>query len=270
MTMTDRVTQAYRRDVRNRFLIADPFRRWAPFMDYFTKRPLLAADIDPGTVNQASQRLTLAMNPDWMVAGTNMTSALSTFSSGGGITLTTAGANADQAILQPAFTNTNVYLTGIGGTTGAAGTAPWLSAKEIEFNARISLSSVAAVRFMMGFKLTNTPTLATDNDQAMFHFDTAATLNTTFRCVSSNTNVDQEVVTGGEVGPLVVAAATDYMLRIVIDENRNPHFYINGALAYTGAQLATPMAFLPFIGIQALAVAAKAVSIREVGLSRIF
>lgn len=247
----------------------DPRKTWS-FEDNFRKRALVEADMDPAAFSQAAQRLLSAANTDWKASGTNMTSALATFSPDGGLVMTTAGANNDQALLSPSTVNgAATQLSGIGGSTGAAGVAPWLAAKEPHFEAIVRLSSVAAVRFVAGFKLTTDPTLTTDNDQVMFSFDTASGVNAArWRCVTSVANVDTDTVENS--GAFTLVAATDYRLQIRVASDRKPAFLINDQLVGTGPALTTPMAFIPVIGVQALAVAAKAFTIRRGRLSRLF
>lgn len=247
---------------------SDPSTRWV-FVDPMVKRPLIASDLDPGTVNQAAVRLLSAANLNLMAAGTNMTSALSTFGSAGGVTLTTAGANNDQALLVPASVNSGgTFITEIGGSTGTSTpTSPWLTNKSLKFEAIINLSSVANVRLVAGFKLTNTPTLATDDDQVYIGFDTGSSVTATrFRRVHSVAGTDFDVAES--TGGFTVAAATDYRLSIDLDANRVPTFFINGRQIGIGSALTNSCGLMPVIGLQALTGAAKAMTIKRVRLER--
>lgn len=240
------------------------------FEERFIKRPLLLADMDPSTINQAAVRLLTAANTNWSVSGTNMTSALSTNASGGGLTLTTAGASADQAMLSPGVVNTNVSTSGIGGTTGAAGTAPWLTAKSLRFRTMISLSSIASVRVVLGYKLTATPTIATDDDQVLFQFDTAATIADRWQMVTSVGGTDTQTACPSTIADYTPVINTNYFMEIKLATNGAPSFYINGRLMGTGPAMTATMALIPFFGVQALASGAKAISIRSLRLARLY
>jgi hypothetical protein len=246
----------------------DKFTRYG-LEERFHQRPILAAAMDPGTVDQAAFRLTQGANRNFMVAGTNMTSALSVLAASGGITLTTAGANNDQALLIPA--------TAINSVDQSAWTkTDWLTQKSPRFHCLVSLSSVASVRFFAGLKLTSTPTLATDDDQAYLSFDTGSSVSATgWRLVSSATGTDADKAARalGQAGNAVypdVAAATDYLLSVIVDATRVPHFYVNGEFVGAGQQLTTAIGLKPFVGIQALTGAAKAITVRLVRASRLY
>ena len=101
-------------------------------------------------------------NRNFEVLGTNMTSELCTFNTSGGITMTTAGGANDQAILAPHLdTNQTSWTSTLFGTHN-----------ELEFQTSVSIDSISNSTFWVGLKLTNTPVIATDADQAFFVFDT--------------------------------------------------------------------------------------------------
>ncbi len=250
--------------------------RWYHY-ENFSGRPIIESDLDLtfSAANQAAQRIYTAANKVWKVSGTNMTSALSTFDSGGGIKLTTAGANNDQALLSPATVNSAAtYVSAIGGSTGTSTpTSPWLSTKAPIMHAIIELPSVAAVRLVAGFKLTTTPTLATDNDQAFIGFDTAhATIATKFRVCGSvgGTDYDYEAKANSTQALSAVAVDTRYVLTVgILATSRVPFFAINGQpVGPSIPALTDACGFFPVIGLQALTGAAKSVKIRSVLLSR--
>lgn len=250
--------------------------RWYHY-ENFSGRPIIEADLDLtfSAANQAAQRIYTAANKVWKVSGTNMTSALSTFDSGGGIKLTTAGANNDQALLSPAtVASAATYVSAIGGSTGTSTpTSPWLSTKAPIMHAIIELPSVAAVRLVVGFKLTTTPTLATDDDQAFIGFDTAhATVATKFRACGSiaGTDYDNEAKANSTQALSAVAADTKYVLTVgVLATSRVPFFAINGQpVGPAIPALTNACGFFPVIGLQALTGSAKSVKIRSVLLSR--
>jgi hypothetical protein len=229
----------------------DP-KDWYVLRDTFVQRPILSGDYDPSTINQAAVRLLTGANRDFSVAGTAATASV--LAVGGGVTLTTATSTNDQSILQP-----RVDINSIAQTQWR--TAGFTAAKQLRFRALVSLSNVASVRFMAGLKLTNTPTLATDDDQAMFHFDTA--VGTAWRVVDSNAGTDNTQAVG-----VTVAATTDYLLDIVVKE-AIPTYYINRVKVAGGKALKTADATLiPFVGIQTLTTAAKAFTIKHLLVAR--
>lgn len=192
------------------------------------------------TYNSAQMQLGLDKSADFEILGTNMTSALVTFTSGGGITLTTAGAATDSAILLPHLD------TDLSPWTAAA----WNTDRELSFRARIETDAlIADETIWAGFKLTNTATTATDNDQVMFRFKDDASSGV-WQAISSDddrsgTATDDDVTaTSG-----AVAISTAYDLLIQLDGNRVPRFYINGVLKATGLALNSNITLIPYIGI---------------------
>lgn len=250
--------------------------RWYHY-ENFSGRPIIESDLDLtfSAANQAAQRIYTAANKVWKVSGTNMTSALSTFDPGGGIKLTTAGADNDQALLSPAtVASAATYVSAIGGSSGTSTpTSPFLSTKAPLMHAIIELPSVAAVRLVAGFKLTTTPTLATDNDQAFIGFDTAhATIPAKFRVCGSvgGTDYDYEAKANSTQALTDVAADTRYVLTVgVLPTSRVPFFALNGQpVGPSIPALTDACGFFPVIGFQALTGSAKTIKIRSVLLSR--
>lgn len=212
-------------------------------IERFTQAPLLNAAIAVGA------------NLNFEVLGTNMTSALSTFATtGGGITLTTAGASADSSILLAHLTTKQSNWNSTG----------WGTSERIVFETVIKTgASVALTSIWAGFKLTNTPVVATDNDQVFARYD-AATASGVWQLITSATNVDTTVNTG-----ITVAASTKYHIKIVVDGNRIARLYINGTLAATSsAALTASVALKPYIGVLANTGAAKAITIRGLRCSK--
>lgn len=82
------------------------FSKTVNLEEYFYQRPALKAvnELAGSGADTAATFLAYTIaNKNFSVIGTNMTTALCTFSSKGGITLNTAGASADQAILSPSL-----------------------------------------------------------------------------------------------------------------------------------------------------------------------
>lgn len=195
----------------------------------------------------------VAANLNFEIVGTNAADAGSTFSDGGGTLQTTAGASGDQQIITPHLDTKQ--------SSWAA--TKWNTNDRPIFEANIkTAASIADIVIWAGLKLTNTSVTATDNDQAMFRF-APATNSGKFEAISSATGVDTAKDTG-----VTVAASTGYHLMIKVDAARIPRFYINGVLVSTGAALTANVDLIPYVGVQASAVAAKALTTRALGCSK--
>lgn len=236
----------------------------------FRKKPYINTDTDPGAAySQATVRNQLAANDTFQAAGTNMTTALVTAAVGGGVTLTTAGANNDQAILQP-FTQTSVVGTTFG-ASGASGSVLNTS-NQPQMHAVVSLSSIAAVRFCFGLKLTNAPDITTDNDQAEIMFSTSGAVSTSqFTVNSSIGGTDVEALARSPIGEAFTpAAATTYVLGVTVNSDRIARYMINGQTVGFSGILTANTGLWPVIGVQALTGAAKAVTVRSLLLGAKF
>ena len=95
-----------------------------------------------------------------------------------------------------------------------------------------------------GLKLTNTPVIATDDDQAFFRFAPADNSGK-WAAVNSIGGTDDAADSG-----VTVAASTVYHLAISISAARVATFYINGVLVETTAALTDAVDLIPFIGVQ--------------------
>lgn len=206
------------------------------------------------TSNAAAHLAKNIADPHFEVLGTNMTTALSTYNAEGGITLTTAGADNDQAILLP-------HLD--------AGQSPWTQItwgtdREVAWQIRFDTgSSIAAMILWAGLKLTNTPTIATDNEQVFFRYQNAVNSGK-FEAIYSIGGTDVTVDSG-----VTVAASTAYELVIAISAARIARMFINGALVATSTALAAAADLIPYLGVQASgAAAAKAVTVHGQSISR--
>lgn len=242
--------------------VTDPRRRYT-LVEKFLHRPVLAATLDFAAFSQAAMRLFTGASKEFNIAGTNAADAGSALAAGGGVTLSTAGANNDQILLIPAVA--------INAVDQSAWTkAGFKTTKESLLQAVISLPSIANVRFFMGLKLTSTPAIATDADQALISFDTASAVSAAaWRHVSRNTaNANLDVAAPTRVA--AVAAATTYLLEVKLDSTRYPHFYVNGELIGAGQQLKDATDLIPFVGLQALTAAAKSFTIWHLAASRLY
>lgn len=237
---------------------AMPYDRWG-LLERFDKLPQLSAVTQAptgDTFNTAAFLAEQRASQNFEVLGTNAVSASVTRNAEGGITLTTAGASGDSVIILPHLTADQSPWTGV----------TWGTDKELIFEAVIKTkASVASMAFWVGLKLTNTPVVATDNDQVMVHFDTGSLVSATkLRTVSSIGGTD----TDGATGP-TVAAATVYKIKIVIAADRTARIYVNGALLATTGALTDATDLIPYIGVKALTAAAKSIDVYQEALSRI-
>lgn len=242
--------------------------------EYFLQRPALNADFDAAYTVEVAR----AANRNFEVAGTNMTTALCTFDHEyGGVTLTTAGADNDAAIIQPHEDSNQSYL-------GVAGVFD--SQNEVDFAASITTgASIADTAFFAGLKLTNTPVYATDADSIYFLYSS----NDDMGALTTNANLHVAFSRGGadrisDLG-IAVAANTKYDLRIQIDSARKAAVFVDGVqynittettaggVAVTAgttrsAAITDNVALKPFVGVQALTGSAKAIRVHYEKISR--
>lgn len=226
--------------------------------DNFKQRPVLAATLDPSTINQAALRLYTGANKDWVIAGTNAANAGSAIDVDGGCILTTAGADNDQMILRPTPAINSVAQS------------PWNTIEfEPEHGARfeavIEVPALTAVLVQVGFGLTPVLDLDTDDDAAKFQFSVeGATSVANWTAHTSIGGTDA----ASDSGTIALAAKT-IRLAVHISSSRVPRFYINGVKKHTGAALTAGANLIPFLGVQALAAAAKGIKVRSVRGSRL-
>ena len=244
------------------------------FDEWFLQRPGINANIDQVSTVEVQR----ALNRNWEALGTNMTTALATFAStSAGVLATTAGADADQAILTPHLDTA---------ATAWAGTK-WGTENSVHFETSIMLPALDNQKVWAGLKLTNDQLVATDDDQMYFKFQTDATNSeaftdfTTWHFVHSigGTDFISQI-------PVTVAANTPYHLKITIDSDRKASIFVNGeqynvttTSGSTGGTAVTKgttpsgaltddVDFIPYVGIEAGAAAAEAVNVHYVCCSR--
>lgn len=186
-------------------------------------------------------------NADFELFGTNMTSALATFNaSRGGFRLTTAGANNDQAGIQPRQTN--------------SGDSRWATGFNVSLQPKwgrsFRLTSVAAIQVSQGLSLTNAQNLTTDDDQVKLWFTTATGGN--FLIAYSIGGTDATIDTG-----VTPAADTEYRLRIEVQADRTAKVYLNDTHVGTTAALTANAVLKPYGCLQALTGAAKSWDLRD-------
>lgn len=243
--------------------------------EYFVQRPGLNADIAQAST-VAVQR---ALNRNFEVLGTSMTTALCTFSGTvAGVTITTAGAEGDQAIIAPHL--------------DPAATA-WASVlfgteNRVEWECMIRTSSaIDNQKVWAGLKLTNDQLVATDANQAFFKFQTDATNSEVFtdftklHFVYSVAGIDYISRL-----PITVAASTNYHLKIEFDSFRKMAIFVNGtqynvtdtpgstggAVVTAGTTKSLAMTndidLIPYIGIEAGDASAAALDVGYEAISR--
>mgnify|MGYP003667949591 FL=1 len=248
--------------------------------EWFTQLPKLNAVniIDPDADDAAALALHVLANKNFEVLGTNMTSALSTRNAtAAGITLTTATADQDQAILLP---HLDANQTGWSGTK-------WGTENQTVWECSINTNAIDNQKLWAGLKLTNDQLLVTDDDKAYFKFQTDATNSEAFTDFTKWHFIHS---IGGtdfiSVLPITVAANTIYHLKIEIDSARKLSIFVDGqqynitttsgstggTAVTTGTTKSGAMTndvdLIPYIGIEAGAAAAEAVDVHYECISR--
>ena len=248
--------------------------------EWFTQLPKLNAVniIDPDANDAAALALHVLANKNFEVLGTNMTSALSTRNAtAAGITLTTATADQDQAILLP---HLDANQTGWSGTK-------WGTENQTVWECSINTNAIDNQKLWAGLKLTNDQLLVTDDDKAYFKFQTDATNSEAFTDFTKWHFIHS---IGGtdfiSVLPITVAANTIYHFKIEIDSARKLSIFVDGiqynitsTSGSTGGTAVTSgttksgamtddVDLIPYIGIEAGAAAAEAVDVHYECISR--
>ena len=226
--------------------------------EWFRQKPALNAvlalpgsDSTPATAT-ALTAYTVA-NKDFEIVGVNAATANATFHITGGITLTTASTSGDQMILTPHLdTDQSIW----------AGTK-WNTGKQILMDAWIRTgASVAAMKIIAGFKLTNTPVVATNDDQAFFRYE-AGVNNGCWQFISSRAGTDTTTSLEGASTRITVTASTLYRLTIEVDAARRVMAYINGQKAFRTplAALADNIDLIPYVGVETATAGQKAITV---------
>ena len=234
----------------------------------------------PHTLQQIAQLINCEFvgNENFEVLGTNMTSALSTRNAtAAGITLTTAGADQDQAIVLPHLDSNQTAWTG----------TKWGTENQTTWECSINTNAIDNQKLWAGLKLTNDKLVATDDDQAFFKFQTDATNSEAFTDFTKWHFVHS---IGGtdfiSVLPITVVANTIYHFKIEIDSARKLSIFVDGiqynitsTSGSTGGTAVTSgttksgamtddVDLIPYIGIEAGAAAAEAVDVHYQCISR--
>lgn len=231
--------------------------------EFFTKLPdanaVLAAAYDNADATNATNTAITASrtlaNKDFEILGTNADIAdFSWDTISGGVKMTTGGADNDQLIILPHLDTKQTSWTGV----------LWGTENQVIWETAIRTgASIATILIWAGLKLTNTPTIATDDDQAYFRFDTDVP-DTNIQIISSIGGVDTTTDSG-----VALAASTTYNLRIELDSSRKAHFYINEVEIYVSTALTDDIDLIPYVGLQSLAGAADDMTLCYQKISRI-
>ena len=263
------------RDTR-RYYLHEGFKQ-RPALNAVATAPLTDADAT-AAANDAIIIARGIANRDFEVLGTNMTTALCTFNAtAAGIVLTTAGADADQAIVAPHLdTNQTAWQV-----------TEWGTENQVEWECSLNTNAIDNQKLWAGLKLTNDQLVATDANQAFFKFQTDATNSEAFtdftllHFVYSVADTDYISAL-----PITVAANTIYHLKISIDSDRKAAIFVDGVqynvtttsgstggtAVTTGttktAALTDNIDLIPYIGIEAGAAAAEAVDVHYQAISR--
>lgn len=226
-------------------------------LETFQRRPVLASDLDPATINQAAVRLLTGANKDFIISGTNAANAGSALHVNGGVKLDTGGLDNDQIILSPATAINSVDQT-------AWRTVEWEPEHELDFETIFELPSLDNILLHVGLGLTAALDLTTDADQAKVQFSTEGSTSTSnFTAATSVGGADAEEDLG--VAP---TADKSIRIRITTDPNGVPRFYVNNVLKHTGSALTSGVNLIPFMGVQALTGSVKSFIPRMLRLSR--
>lgn len=218
----------------------------------FKRLPLLNASIG------------ITANPDFEINGTGtVANADQAFDIGGGILISTDAAT-------PAA-NENTYVTphldALQSAWAKAGL--WGSEDEVMVETQVNLPSIALMHARFGlFEDAAQPSdlalTGSDDNAAFFLFDEDnATSGTQWLCVVNVAGVDTVVASG-----VTVAAATEYKLRVELDADRAPHFYINDRQVYQGPVMTDAVNLVPQIAVGTDTTAIKTMAIRYLRASR--
>lgn len=231
--------------------------------EYFNQRPGLNASIaaaftDADATAANNTTLTVARevaNKNFEILGTSATADDITFATtDAGILCTLDGADNDQVIILPHLDTNQTAWTGV----------LWGTENQVEWECAIKTGSVVTTTLLWaGLKLTNTPTIATDDDAVWFRYSTDDS-NSYWMMNYSIGGTDTETSSG-----IAVAASTWYRLRIKILSSRAAEFYINDVLVGRSTALTNDVDLIPYIGCQALDTMAPTLGVAYEKISRV-
>jgi len=221
------------------------------YLEWMARKVGLNGDIDAVYTTEVARNI----STDFELLGTNAVTTCSTYSAtDAAMLLTTTAADNDQVILLPHLDSEYSPWTGI----------KWGTENQVIWEGAIKTpASVATILLYAGLKLTNTPTIATDDDQVYFRYSTDDS-DAGWVVESSIGGTDTATASG-----VSVAASTIYKFRIEIDSNRRAHCYINDTLVYLSAALTNDVNFIPYIGMQNLTGGARILTVYYEKISRV-
>jgi len=235
-----------------RYVLEENFNQ-LPALNAVVNAPFSDADATAaanGVITVASN----AANKDFEVVGTHAVTASTLFGIAvGAIELVTAGADNDQTIICPHLDADQTAWSEI--LWGTENQTCWEAVIKTD-------SAIATTLLFAGLKLTNSPLIATDDDQVFFRYDTDVP-DTNWQCIASIGGTDVTTDSG-----VAVAASTIYYFRIQIDSDRQAHFFINNKEVYRSEALTNDVDLIPYVGVQALAAAARSVWVAKEKISR--
>ncbi len=184
---------------------------------------------------QANGSTAYSVNVNFEILGTGASDDDITFATDhGALDMETDASGSQQVILLPHLTS------GLSAWTGVK----WGTENQVIWECVIRTgSSVAGIILWAGLKLTNDQDITADDDQAFFRFDTGETVWETVHSVGGV--ADTEFSTD-----VTVAIDTNYYLKIAIDSDRKPHFFIDNKEVYVGAALTDDVNLIPYIGVE--------------------
>lgn len=194
----------------------------------FLRAPGINADIQ-----DADEADRMVVNTDFELLGGNAVSADQALNAGGGFALTTAGGATDSAILLPHLDTKQTAWSAVS----------WKPSNQPNMATTVKTgASITNCTFWAGLKLTNTPVVATDNDQVFFRYQNGT--NTTWQCIYSVAGTDTTVDSG-----VTVAVSTQYRLWITVDASGVATFWINGSQVAQSTALTAAAALIPYVGV---------------------
>jgi hypothetical protein len=206
-------------------------------------------------IPNANASISIVYNLNFELLGTNAdVGDFSWSTTCGGLLLETGSADNDQVIILPHLDTKQTAWTGV----------KWGTENQVIWESTIRTTAVITpVLIWAGLKLTNTPVIATDDNQVLFRYSTDDS-DTTIRCISSIGGVDTNTDSG-----ITVEANTTYNLRVEIDSDRKAHFYINDVEVYTSAALTNDIDLIPYIGLMQLGAGDSSLTLVDEKISRI-
>ena len=252
---------------------------------------VVISNVSGSAIDLASQTLSVKVfkagstavgkNNNFEVLGTNMTTALATRSATSAVvTLTTAGADQDQAILAPHLDSGQTAWTGV----------KWGTENQVTWEACIRTSAaIDNQNIWAGLKKSNVPEVATDTEQAYFTFLTDADNSGQSMTDFEKLHFVHSIGGTDYISrlPITVAASTNYHLKVSFDSDRKLSIFVNGVqyniTATSGstggtavtqgntksAAITNDVDLIPYVGIEGNDGAAAALDVSYCAISRL-